>query len=85
MESLRMLTMEEVEEIFNISPATLTLWRESGALKPIKTGKRYMYSQSAIRRFQERFEGCKMDNLVNVIESLKEVQEKEAEQLIQTN
>ncbi len=36
------------------------MWRETGALKPIKTGRNYMYSQEAIKKFQEKYEGFDM-------------------------
>lgn len=39
MEDLQMLTREETAELFSISLSTLDMWRETGALKPIKTGR----------------------------------------------
>ena len=70
-----MLTVEEVTDLLNTSKNTLTMLRETGALKAIKTGKSYMYSQEAVKRFQEKFEGYSMDNLVNITNSLIAVNE----------
>ena len=42
MNDLKMLTVEEVIDILNTSKNTLTMLRETGALKAIKTGKSYM-------------------------------------------
>lgn len=75
MNDLKMLTVEEVTDLLNTSKNTLTMLRETGALKAIKTGKNYMYSQEAVKRFQETFEGCSMDNLVNIKNSLNAVNE----------
>lgn len=70
-----MLTVEEVTDLLNTSKNTLTMLRETGALKAIKTGKSYMYSQEAVKRFQEKFEGYSMDNLVNIKNSLNAINE----------
>lgn len=75
MNDLKMLTVEEVTDLLNTSKNTLTMLRETGALKAIKTGKSYMYSQEAVKRFQEKFEGYSMDNLVNIKNSLNAVNE----------
>lgn len=55
-----MLTSEETADLFGISMETLRMWQETGVLLPIKTEKNYMYSQSAIERFQEKYEGFDM-------------------------
>ena len=73
MEDLQMLTREETAELFSISLSTLDMWRETGALKPIKTGRNYMYSQEAIKKFQEKYGGYEMDNLVHVNETLEKI------------
>lgn len=75
MNDLKMLTVEEVTDLLNTSKNTLTMLRETGALKAIKTGKSYMYSQEAVKRFQEKFEGYSMDNLVNIKNSLNAINE----------
>lgn len=77
MNPLKMLTNKETAEIFNISLPTLKMWQETGALLPIRTGKGFMYSQKAIEKFQERFEGYDMSNLVHVIESMEKVRSTE--------
>ena len=70
MKELQMLTKDQTARIFDISIPTLDMWRETGVLKPIRTGRNYMYSQEAIKEFQERYEGYEMDNLVHVNETL---------------
>lgn len=60
MKNLQMLTSEETADLFGISMETLRMWQETGVLLPIKTEKNYMYSQSAIERFQEKYEGFDM-------------------------
>lgn len=77
MNDLKMLTVEEVTDLLNTSKNTLTMLRETGALKAIKTGKNYMYSQEAVKRFQEKFEGYSMDNLVNINASIEDVKSKQ--------
>ena len=77
MDNLRMLTSKEAAKVFNISMVTLNMWRETGVLKPIKTGKNYMYSQEAIKKFQEKYEGYEMDNLVHVNETLEKIRSAE--------
>lgn len=73
MNDLQMLTAEEVATLLNTSKVTLITLRETGALKAIKTGRNYMYSQEAVRRFQHDYEGYNMDNLVNITRSVEEV------------
>ncbi len=67
---LKMLTSEQVALLLNVGIDQVTMLRETGALKPIKTGKNYMFSQSDIERFQEEFLGLDCSNRVKVIESL---------------
>lgn len=73
MDNLRMLTREETAELFSISLPTLKMWLETGVLKPIRTGRNYMYSQEAIKKFQQKYEGYEMDNLVHVNETLEKI------------
>lgn len=77
MNDLKMLTVEEVTDLLNTSKNTLTMLTETGALKAIKTGKNYMYSQEAVKRFQATFEGYSMDNLVNINASIEDVKSKQ--------
>ena len=77
MNDLKMLTVEEVIDILNTSKNTLTMLRETGALKAIKTGKAHMYSQEAVRKFQLTYEGYDMDNLVNINASVEAVKSKQ--------
>lgn len=74
---LKMLTREETSKLLNTSLNTLDMLREVGALKAIKIGKNYMYSQFAIKQFQLDYEGYDMDNLVNINASVEAVKSKQ--------
>lgn len=73
MDSLKMLTREEVATDHNNHVDTVTMWVEVGILKPIKTGKCYMFSQDEIKRFQQEYKGLDVSNRVKAIESYKKV------------
>lgn len=72
-DSLKMLTREETSKLLNTSLNTLDMLREVGALKPIKLGRNYMYSQFAIKQFQLDYEGCELSNLVAMHEAYNKV------------
>ena len=65
-----MLTCEQVAEIFHVHKNQVNIWRETGILKGIRTGRNIMYSQDEIRRFQARFKGYDVSNKVHIMESL---------------
>ena len=73
MSELQMLTREETSKLLNTSLPTLDLLREVGALKAIKIGKKFMYSQEAIRRFQSDYEGYELTNLVTMTDAYNHV------------
>lgn len=68
--SLKMLTQAEVAEILNCNKDNITMLREVGVLKAIKTGRNYMYSQQELKRFMEDFLGLDVSNRENAIRSL---------------
>lgn len=70
-----MLTIEQVAEIAGVHRNMVTLWREIGIIKAIKTGKGYMFSQEEIRRFQRDYRGLDISNKVAAIESYNIVNE----------
>lgn len=72
-DSLKMLTREETSKLLNTSLNTLDMLREVGALKTIKLGRNYMYSQFAIKQFQLDYEGCELSNLVAMHEAYNKV------------
>ncbi|MCI9293030.1 MAG: helix-turn-helix domain-containing protein [Erysipelotrichaceae bacterium] len=69
MSELQMLTLEQVAEITGVHRDTVTMWREIGIIKAIKTGKGYMFSQEEIRQFQRDYRGHDISNKVKAIES----------------
>lgn len=71
---LKMLTSEQVAILLNVGIEQVTMLRETGVLKPIKTGKNYMFSQNEIERFQAEFVGLDCSNRVKAIESLKAIE-----------
>lgn len=73
MKDLKMYTQEEVCDMLNIHVQTLVMYREIGIIKPIKTGKNYMFSRNSIERFQKDYEGLDVSNRVKAIESYERV------------
>lgn len=73
MNDLKMYTQEEVCEMLNIHVQTLAMYREIGVIKPIKTGKNYMFSRQSIEKFQNDYEGLDVSNKVKAIESYERV------------
>lgn len=71
MGDLKMYTQEEVCEMLNIHVQTLVMYREIGIIKPIKTGKNYMFSKQSISKFQNDYEGLDVSNRIKAIESYK--------------
>ena len=70
---LKMLTSEQVALLLNVGIDQVTMLRETGVLKPIKTGKNYMFSQSEIERFQAEYIGLDCSNRIKALESLESV------------
>lgn len=68
-DDLRMLTLQEVADIASAHRDTVTMWREIGIIKAIKTGKGYMFSQEEVRRFQRDYRGFDISNRVKALES----------------
>lgn len=75
--ALQMLTSIDVSNIFHVHENQVNIWRETGILKGIRTGKSYMYSQKEILEFQERFNGLDVSNKVRIKESLEKLKFKE--------
>lgn len=62
---------DEVAYLLGTRRQTITMYREIGILKAIKTGKRYMFSQAEIERFQRDYEGLDISNRLKALESYK--------------
>lgn len=71
MNELKMLTQEEVAELLHAHISTITMMREIGVIKAIKTGRNFMFSVRAIVEFQEDYAGLDVSNLYKAIESKK--------------
>lgn len=70
MEKNKMLDQNEVAQLTKVSKMTVTAWREQGLLRFMKTGNRYVTSQNEFQRFQERFLGMDISNLIKMREAL---------------
>lgn len=55
MTDLKMFNQEELAQLINVSRDQVTMLREIGVIKAIKTGKCYMFSQEEIKRFQRDY------------------------------
>lgn len=75
-QALQMLTGEEVSQILNVHRNQITMYRETGILKGIKTGKNIMYSQKEIMEFQDRFKGYDISNKFKVGKTLEIIKNK---------
>lgn len=75
MNNLQMLTCDQVAEIFHVHKNQVNIWRETGILKGIRTGRNIMYSQDEIRAFQARFIGCDISNRIHIKETLETLNE----------
>jgi hypothetical protein len=71
--NLQMLTCDQVAEIFHVHKNQVNIWRETGILKGIRTGRNIMYSQDEIRAFQARFNGYDISNRTRIKETLERI------------
>lgn len=62
---LKMLTQDEVAELLNIHRTQVTMLRQVGILKAIKTGRNFMFSQDTIKAFQHDYAGYDVSNVEN--------------------
>ena len=51
--TLKMYDQREVAQLFGTTRQTISLFREKELLKATKIGRKYMFSSSEIRRFQD--------------------------------
>lgn len=78
LEELRMLTTDEVQDLLNVKKETLAMWRELNILCPIRTGRNFMYTQDAIKRFQKKYEGYDLSNRLQATLSIKDIEDKKS-------
>ena len=72
-EDIKMLTQEEVAECINVSVSTLTMLREIGIIRAIKTGKCYMFPKDEVKRYQCDYLDYDTSNRVKALEAYKKV------------
>lgn len=72
---VKMLSVEEVGEILNVSRNQITMLREIGIIKAIKTGKNYMFPLEEIQRFQRDYIGYDVSNKEKAIKAYEAVHE----------
>lgn len=60
--NLKMLSINDVCEILNVSRQQITMLREIGIINAIKTGKNYMFTKEEIQRFQRDYVGYDISN-----------------------
>ena len=76
MDSLQMLTSQDVSELLHMTLNNITMLRENHIINAIKTGRNYMYSQEEIKRFQRDYAGLDVSNYYRAIESREIVNKK---------
>lgn len=68
---LQMLTAEQVSECINASCQQVTMLREVGIIKAIKTGKNYMFPREQISKFLRDYVGMDVSNKKKAQEAYK--------------
>lgn len=64
---------EQVAELFQTNVETVSYLMEVGILKPIKIGKRYIFSEDMIQQFLKSYEGKNLQNKLEMMKSYDEV------------
>ena len=77
MTDLKMFNQEELAQLINVSRDQVTMLREIGVIRAIKTGKCYMFSQEEIKRFQRDYAGFDVSNKIKAIEAYNLVHEQQ--------
>ena len=54
-DSIKMFTQAEVADILHCNKDNVTMLREAGVLKAIKTGRSYMFSRMELEDFMNRY------------------------------
>lgn len=76
MNDLKMFTQSEVAKLLNCNKDNITMLREVGVLKAIKTGRNYMYPKQELERFINEYVGLDVSNRANAASSLAYVENK---------
>ncbi|WP_305153351.1 helix-turn-helix domain-containing protein [uncultured Dubosiella sp.] len=66
-----MLSLEDVASYTNSSMTTVKMWRDTGILPFMRTGRSYMCTQEAFEAFKQRFAGVDVSNKLSVIQAIK--------------
>lgn len=75
-DDLKMYTQKEVSEILHCNKDNVTMLREIGVLKAIRTGRSYMYPKKILLDFMNDYAGLDVSNLTLALESQHEVEVK---------
>lgn len=71
---ISMYTREQVAELFGTNKDYITTLCELEILKPIKIGKRYMFSYASLIEFEKKFRGQDLSNGYKASEAKKIVE-----------
>lgn len=72
-DDLQMLTTEQVGEHLNASRQQVTMLREIGIIKAIKTGKNYMFPREEVSKFLRDYVGLDVSNKQKALKAYKVV------------
>ncbi len=70
-------TTNDLCNIFHCNKNQITMWRQYGLLKGLRTGKNYIYSRKEIECILDRFTGYDISNPVHVKEALNDLENNE--------
>lgn len=68
-DSLKMYSVEDLASLFQTTNHTILEMKDIGIIKPIKIGKRFMFSQSELIRFQNEYIGMDLSNKIEMQKS----------------
>lgn len=68
-DDLKMFTHKEVSEILHCNKDNVTMLREAGLLRAVKTGRSFMYPKTMLVEFINDYTGYDVSNLSSALES----------------
>lgn len=69
MEDLQMITQTQLTKLLNCSESHVTFLREMQIIPAIRTGRCYMFSPIAIKKFFEDYSGMDVSSRIKAIQS----------------
>lgn len=73
-QEITMFTREEVAELFKTNVDFISTLSELKILKPIKIGKRFMFTYGSLVEFEKKFQGFDLSNAVKAMEARQAVE-----------